>query len=72
MTFSRFFKTSSYCLIGSGFVAIAATGSMGGIPIALFTAAFVGSWFLDTDRIRRYSHVAVELHRHRLPDFLRG
>ncbi len=53
MTFSRCFKASSYCLIGSGFVALAATRSMDWIPIALFAAAFIGSWFLDTDRIRQ-------------------
>jgi len=53
MTFSRYFKASSCCLIGAGFVALAATGSVDAISIVLFTAVFISSWFLDTDRIRQ-------------------
>ena len=43
---------SSYCLIGSGFAAIAAAGVLGWISILLFTAVLIGSWFVDTFRIR--------------------
>jgi protein-glutamine gamma-glutamyltransferase len=53
MTFAEYFKTSSYCLIGSGFLAIATGGRMGWIAITLFTAVFICSWFLDTARIQR-------------------
>jgi hypothetical protein len=53
MTFERYFKASSYCLIGSGFVAIAATGAIDWITLLLFTAAFAGSLFLDTIRLRQ-------------------
>jgi transglutaminase-like putative cysteine protease len=52
MTFGRYFKISSYCLIGSGFVGLASTGSVDAISIFLFTIAFVCSLFLDTARIR--------------------
>ncbi|MBP1622349.1 MAG: Transglutaminase-like enzyme, putative cysteine protease, partial [Acidobacteria bacterium] len=51
MSFARYFKTASYCLIGSGFVALAATGRIDWISIILFAAVFAGSWFLDTARI---------------------
>jgi protein-glutamine gamma-glutamyltransferase len=53
MTFAQYFKASSYCLIGSGFAAIASTGGIDWISIALFAAGFLCSWFLDTARIRR-------------------
>jgi protein-glutamine gamma-glutamyltransferase len=52
MTYARCFKISSYCLIGSGYAAIAATGSIGVAPLALFCAALVASWFLDTAQLR--------------------
>jgi transglutaminase-like putative cysteine protease len=53
MTFSRYFRATSYCLIGSGFAAIAATGGIGWIPIVLFSAVLAGSWFMDTARLRQ-------------------
>ncbi len=53
MTFARYFKASSYCLIGSGFAAVAATGGVTRIPIVLWFSIFIGSWFIDTARLRR-------------------
>ncbi|MBN1570064.1 MAG: DUF3488 domain-containing protein [Acidobacteria bacterium] len=53
MTFERYFKTSSYCLIGAGFVAVISTGSIGLIPICLFAAVYVTSLFVDTVRLHR-------------------
>jgi hypothetical protein len=53
MTVSQYFKTSSYCLIGSGFAAIASTGAVGWISIFLFSAIFAASWFVDTVRLRQ-------------------
>jgi hypothetical protein len=53
MTFAQYFKTSSYCLIGSGFLAIAATGAVDWISLVLFSCAFIGSWFTDTAALRR-------------------
>jgi transglutaminase-like putative cysteine protease len=53
MTFSQYFKASSYCLIGSGFAAIAATGTMDATSVILFSLVFIGSWFLDTARLRQ-------------------
>lgn len=53
MTFAQFFKTASYCLIGSGFLAITAAGRLGAIPVMLFVAVFACSWFMDTARVRR-------------------
>jgi protein-glutamine gamma-glutamyltransferase len=53
MTFARYFKISSHCLIATGFIAIASTRAIDRIPVILFAAVFVSSWFLDTGRIRR-------------------
>jgi protein-glutamine gamma-glutamyltransferase len=53
MTFPQYFKASSYCWIGSGFLAIAATGAIDAISIIVFSIILIGSWFLDSARIRR-------------------
>jgi len=53
MTFAQFFKASSYCLIASGFIALATTGGMDWTSIILFAAALVGGWFLDTAKFRQ-------------------
>ncbi len=53
MNFARFFKTYSYCLIGSGFLAVGATGAINWIAMALFGGFFIGSWFIDTAALRR-------------------
>jgi transglutaminase-like putative cysteine protease len=53
MTFAQYFRTSSYCLIASGFIALLSSGSVDRASVALFGAAFMGSLFLDTARIRR-------------------
>ncbi len=53
MTFSQYFKTSSYCLIGSGFAAIASARVLGWTSILLFSAILIGSWFVDTLRVRQ-------------------
>ncbi len=53
MTFSRYFKISSYCLIGSGFAAIASTGVLGWSSMLLFSSIWIGSWFVDTFRVRQ-------------------
>lgn len=52
MNFSRYFKTSSYCLIGTGFVSVALTRTIHPAFIVLFAAAFFASWFMDTVRLR--------------------
>jgi len=59
MSFARYFKLASYCLITSGFLAIAATGALDIFSLVFFTAALVFSWFADTERLR-----------HRLPAWL--
>ena len=53
MSFVRYFKLSSYCLIGSGFLAIAATGSLDVLSLMIFTTALAVSWFVDTEGIRK-------------------
>lgn len=53
MTFERYFKTSSYCLVGAGFVAIIATGIVDLISIMLFAAVFITALFIDTAGLRR-------------------
>ncbi len=53
MTYARYFKISSYCLIASGFVAIAATGAVDLFSVALFGSALIASWFIDTERMHR-------------------
>lgn len=57
MSFARYFKLSSYCLIGSGYVAIAATGSIDFMALGVFGCAFVASWFIDTARL--YARIAT-------------
>jgi transglutaminase-like putative cysteine protease len=53
MTFAQYFKASSYCLIASGFAAIAATGRIDWVSVVLFSIAFAGSWFIDTVRLQQ-------------------
>jgi transglutaminase-like putative cysteine protease len=52
MTFARYFKISSYALIASGFVAIAATGTIDLPAVLLFSIVLVSSWWIDTERLR--------------------
>lgn len=51
MTFEQNFKASSYCMIGAGFTAVAATGKLHWLPVLLFASAFIASWFIDTIRL---------------------
>ncbi|MBN2338542.1 MAG: DUF3488 domain-containing protein [Acidobacteria bacterium] len=53
MTFSRCFKLSSYGLAGSGFGALASTGALHPAAVALFSAVFALSWFVDPGAVRR-------------------
>src|SRR5215510_8897393 len=53
MNFARYFKISSYALIASGFVAIAATGTIDLPAVALFSIVLVASWWIDTEGLRR-------------------
>jgi transglutaminase-like putative cysteine protease len=53
MSFAACYKLTSYCLIASGFLALAMTGAVGLLPLLLFAAALAASWFLDTGRLRR-------------------
>lgn len=53
MTFARYFKTSSYFLIGSGFLAVASTGAVDLFPAIWFSCAFAGSLFIDTVALKR-------------------
>jgi protein-glutamine gamma-glutamyltransferase len=53
MTFARYFKASSYCLIAAGFAAIAATGSIDLFSTILFSIVLAISWYLDTANVRR-------------------
>jgi protein-glutamine gamma-glutamyltransferase len=53
MTFARYFKLSSYCLIGAGFLSLVATGRIGPGSIILFTSVFISSWFIDTGSLRQ-------------------
>jgi protein-glutamine gamma-glutamyltransferase len=53
MTFARYFKISSYCFIGAGFLVLVATGRMEPVSIILFAAAFVCSLCIDTARLRQ-------------------
>lgn len=53
MSFARYFKLSSYCLIASGFVAIAATGALDPFSLILFSAALIVSWCINTAHLYR-------------------
>jgi protein-glutamine gamma-glutamyltransferase len=48
MSFARYFKISSYCLITTGFLAIAATGSIDILSLGLLASVLLISWFVDT------------------------
>ncbi len=53
MSFDRCFKLSSFCLIASGFIAIAATGSIDSFSLLTFGFVLVAGWFVDTARLQR-------------------
>ncbi len=53
MNWTGYFKISSYGLITSGFVAIAATGSVDLFSLLLFGSALIASWFVDTASLKR-------------------
>lgn len=53
MTFLRRLKAFTYALTASGFAALASAGGIGAIPMLLFPAVLVCSWFVDTAAMRR-------------------
>jgi transglutaminase-like putative cysteine protease len=53
MSWNRYFKLSSYGLIASGFVAIAATGKVDPFSLVLFGSALAVSWFIDTAALKQ-------------------
>lgn len=53
MSFERYFKITSYALIGSGFAAAAASGGGSPVAAALFAAVFIASFRIDTAALRR-------------------
>ncbi len=53
MSFARYFKISSNCLIASGFVALVLTGSVGTFWAFLYGSALVASWIIDTASLKR-------------------
>jgi transglutaminase-like putative cysteine protease len=53
MTFARYFNFWSYCLISTGFIALAATGSVDLPSVLFFGSALMGSLFFDPSRLRR-------------------
>jgi protein-glutamine gamma-glutamyltransferase len=53
MSFARYFKLSSYCLILAGFLAIAVTGIIDMLSLALFASALALSLFVDTPALGR-------------------
>ncbi len=53
MTSTRYFEFWSYCLIASGFFALAASGGIDRLSLILFGTVLTASYFLDTARINR-------------------
>jgi protein-glutamine gamma-glutamyltransferase len=53
MTFERYFKTSSYCMISSAFASIAATGSIDSISFLSFAAALIASLCINTTALKQ-------------------
>jgi len=53
MSFAAYYKLSSYCLVASGFLALATTGALGPISLGVLGSAIIASWFIDTVRLRR-------------------
>ena len=53
MSFERYFKITTYVLIGSGFAAVSARGGCNPVSAALFAAVFIASFRIDTAGLRR-------------------
>jgi len=53
MSFAACFKLSSYCLVAAAFLAVAGTGALNPVLLALFGSTFAASWFIDTAQLRR-------------------
>ncbi len=53
MSFDRYFKLSSYTLIASGYVAMAATGVLDLFSVVAFGLGLVASWHLDPKKIKQ-------------------
>ena len=53
MTWTRYFRLSSYGVIVSGFAAIAVTGAVDLFSLSLFGSAIAVSWFIDTEALKR-------------------
>jgi transglutaminase-like putative cysteine protease/uncharacterized membrane protein len=53
MSFTAYHKLSSYCLVASGFLALAATGALGPLPLGILGSVLVASWYIDTVELRR-------------------
>ena len=60
MTLDRYFRLSSYVLVASGFIAVAAGGGAGIAAQLLFVCALAGSWFVDTARLGRMAPPRVQ------------
>jgi hypothetical protein len=54
MSFTGLHKLFSYCLIASGYLAIAATGAPGAFATLLFGAALAAAWLVDVRRLRPF------------------
>ncbi len=53
MSFAAYYRLSSYALVASGFLALAATGVLSPIVLTLFGCVFVAGCLVDTARLRR-------------------
>jgi uncharacterized membrane protein len=53
MSFAAYYKLSSYCLVASGFLAVATTGALGPLSLGVLSSVLIAGWFIDTVRLRR-------------------
>lgn len=59
MSFQTYFLLSSYAFATSGFMALALTGRLDSVAIALYVAALIGSWRLETRNSSRLIELKV-------------
>jgi len=52
MTLDGYFRVSSYALLATSFVMLAATGQLDWLSVALFTAVLAVGWLVDSGRLR--------------------
>src|SRR5262245_1395439 len=54
MKFDTYFRTTSYALIASAFIALVMTGEVDGLSVILYSGAFLTAFYLDTKDVKKW------------------